>query len=59
MTTANSLSRHYDQFTAKERVRLTMAALARGDLAERKKLSETCPVKTCRITDVEYFVSVT
>jgi hypothetical protein len=36
-----------------------MAALARGDLAERKKLSETCPVKTCRITDVEYFVSVT
>lgn len=51
----NTLSQHYDQFTPRERVRLTLAALARGDEKEAIRLNDSsCPRKTLAVKDPNY-----
>jgi hypothetical protein len=45
---------HYEEFTPEERVRLTLAALARGDIEEMMRLMNTCPRMTLVGPDPEY-----
>ena len=40
---AHTLSKHYAQLTAEERLRLILAAQARGDQAELVSLGTSCP----------------
>jgi hypothetical protein len=50
-----TLSRNYDQFTPRERVRLTLAALARGDDQEAIRLNDSsCPRRTLAVRDPYY-----
>jgi len=44
----------YDQFTAKERVTLTLRAMLRDDEAEEQRLRESCPVHHYTMTDWDY-----
>lgn len=48
----------YTQFTAKERINLTIAALARGDEAEADRLWKTCPRYKYDAHDFEYTLGV-
>ena len=50
----NNLTKHYDKFTAKERVNLTIAALVRGDNEEFLKLRDSCPKEYYMLTDAHY-----
>lgn len=49
----------YIQFTPKERLNLTMAALSRGDETEANRLWQTCPRYKYTAYDFEYTLSVT
>src|SRR4051794_40015637 len=44
----------YEKFTAKERFELMIAAEARGDAAEAKRLVRLCPRETCTIADSRF-----
>jgi len=44
----------YDQFTAKERVTLTLRAMLRDDEAEEQRLRDSCPVYHYSMTDLRY-----
>jgi len=44
----------YEQFTAKERVTLTLRAMLRGDAAEEQRLTDSCPVYHYSMTDLRY-----
>jgi hypothetical protein len=48
----------YKQFTSKERLNLTIAALSRGDESEANKLWQTCPRYQYQAHDFEYTLSV-
>lgn len=50
----SSTEKLYDQFTADERIKLSIAALARRDEVEIKKLISSCPKKNYLITDSDY-----
>lgn len=50
----NTLSQHYDQFTPRERLRLALAAQARGDEEEVVRLRHSCPHRTLAIEDPNY-----
>jgi len=50
--------KQYAQFTSKERLNLTMAALSRGDHAEADRLWQTCPRHRYIAHDFEYTLSV-
>jgi hypothetical protein len=47
----DALARHYDKLTPLERLPLIVAAAARGDEAERKRLTESAPRKWWRVPD--------
>ncbi len=49
-----TLSRHYDQLTPRERLRLSLAGLARGDEEEVDRLQERCPRRTLTVQDPQY-----
>jgi hypothetical protein len=49
-----ALSQYYKEFTPEERVRLTLAALARVDIEEVHRLMNTCPQMTLVGPDPEY-----
>ena len=49
-----ALSQYYEEFTPEERVRLTLAALARVDIEEVTRLMNTCPHMTLVGPDPEY-----
>lgn len=50
--------RQYSQFTYKERLNLTIAALARGDETEANRLVETCPRYSYVTYDLKYTESL-
>ena len=50
-----TLSSQYAQFTPEERFRLTIAADARGDLAEVERLMRSCPKMPWVVPDPEYW----
>jgi hypothetical protein len=50
--------KQYGQFTAKERLNLTVAALSRGDLTEADRLWYTCPRRLYQAHDFEYTLSI-
>ncbi|HSW69781.1 MAG TPA: hypothetical protein VLI69_06505 [Gammaproteobacteria bacterium] len=50
--------KHYTNFTSKERLNLTLAALARGDEIEADKLWQTCPRYLYRAHDFLYTLSL-
>lgn len=50
--------KQYRQFTAKERVNLTVAALSRGDTTEADRLWYTCPRRLYQAYDFEYTLSI-
>jgi hypothetical protein len=45
---------NYGQITAQERINLTIAALARGDIKEADRLYDTCPKYEYKVADKEY-----
>src|SRR5262249_13145791 len=47
-------TRQYEKFTPEERMRLTLAARARGDIKETKRLAATCPRASLIGADPEY-----
>ncbi len=47
-------TRYYDRLTAAERAALTIEALARQDLVEADRLSESCPIFSYRGIDLNY-----
>ncbi len=49
-----TLSRHYEQFTPRERLRLSLAGLARGDEEEVVRLRESCPRRRLAVLDPQY-----
>lgn len=49
-----TLTKQYDKFSAKERIQLTLAAIARADEEEVKRLKKSCPRKHYLQTDVAY-----
>src|ERR1700687_3023633 len=49
-----TLSSQYAQFTPEERLRLTIAADARGDHAEVERLMRSCPQMPWVVPDPEY-----
>jgi hypothetical protein len=51
-----TLSWSYSQFTPEERLRLTLAADARGDTAEVERLMRSCPQMPGTVPDPEYTV---
>lgn len=48
----------YQTLTASERARLAFAALARGDHAELKRITDTCPLENYRAPEHEYTATV-
>jgi len=50
----DNLTKHYDKFTAKERINLAIAAMARQDHEELSRLGKTCPQKEYTATDENY-----
>lgn len=50
----NNLSKHYGKFTNKERINLSLAALARGDYEELEKLCDSCKKVTYKQLDINY-----
>jgi hypothetical protein len=50
--------KQYSQFTAKERLNLTIAALSRNDETEADRLWHTCPRYSYRAHDFEYTLGV-
>jgi len=53
-TNAQTLAAHYSRFTPKERLRLLLAAKARGDEEEIKSLCDSIPDRTFAGPDLEY-----
>ena len=51
---ANGLARRYDRLTPGERVRATLEASARDDLAERDRLVASCPQRAYRTCDAAF-----
>jgi hypothetical protein len=49
-----NITKHYDKFTAKERIDLAIAAMARQDKEELIKLRATCPKRQYIETDAAY-----
>ena len=49
-----TLSSQYAQFTPEERLRLTIAADARGDRLEVQQLMRSCPLMPRVVPDPEY-----
>ena len=54
MTTAKNLTALYPQLSAHERVRLTLAAIARGDADDVQRLRLTCPRRVYEQADADY-----
>jgi hypothetical protein len=52
---AHTLSQHYAQLTREERLRLTLAAVARGDQAEAVALLQSCPKMKVIAPDPDFF----
>lgn len=50
--------KQYEQFTAKERLNLTVASLSRGDATEADRLWYTCPRRLYQAYDFEYTLSI-
>jgi hypothetical protein len=51
---AKAFEKLYDEFTAEERFRLVIAAMARADKADVERLGRTCPKKTYTMSDAAY-----
>ena len=47
-------NKSYENLTAEQRVRAAVAAVARGDESEVKRLRETCPKRTYRMNDAAF-----
>ena len=54
MKSSDILTKHYDQFTPKERLNLAIAATARNDQEELQKLFISCPRFEYKQTDVKF-----
>ena len=50
----DKLEKYYDTFTVKERIDLTIAALARGDREEFLRFRDSCPKNYYKATDANY-----
>ncbi len=51
---ARGLEKLYDEFTAEERFRLVIGAMARGDKLDVERLGRTCPKKSYTMSDAAY-----
>lgn len=54
----NLKDKSYEQFTPIERINLTMAALARGDIEEADRCWETCPRHDYKALDFDYTIRI-
>ena len=54
MATTDAWARHYGHLKGEERFRLQIEALAREDLVEQGRLTDSCPVVTVRCEDPEF-----
>jgi len=48
------LGKLYDRFTPEERFRLDLEAMSRGDEEESRRLVDSCPRKSCTMTDLAF-----